>query len=400
MPDVHIIGAGPVGLATAIQIKLRAPKTKVRITERHKIYQRQHVVRLNPESIKGMIALPPLADLHRQLSKRNVIRTHDLENLLLEQAKKLGVEILYKKVEAPREILSEFPQTAHIVGADGSHSLCRKQLFGNRFLFSKPLQYVIEIKYEVTGTTQRLPTEKILELESRFGDFRPIEYIGKLKEGVTPVTLWVLVDEKTFTDMKGATFKTPYFLRQDKNKMPSKLLTTIHNWIGARSELLGDIRARTDARITTLKLGAYASLQVTRKERNVQWTLVGDAALGVPFFRSLNNGMIASTAAARAIAEDILERGSKKTFFQKTYQTLKSWIWTLVFPSSARSYSKDSSFAMKTYAVSQTWLAYKEYTFAFLKSLAIRVLTVLLWLKKRLREFFEQMDLEPFNIPA
>lgn len=47
MKEIVIVGAGPFGLWTAIQIKKRNPDTSVTIYERYEKYQRSHVLRLD-----------------------------------------------------------------------------------------------------------------------------------------------------------------------------------------------------------------------------------------------------------------------------------------------------------------------------------------------------------------
>lgn len=397
MSSVHIIGAGPVGISTGILIRLLSPQTPVRISERYREYQRQHLVRLLPESIEGMIQVPALRDLQKQLQGNCAIRTYDLENLLLNQARKLGIEILYEQISDPTQIRARFPTTRHIIAADGAHSLCRSQIFNNDLRFKTPLQYAIEVKYEVNQKAHRLPTDKVLALEEEFGSFRPIEYIGKFKGGVTPVTLWILVDYDTYKQMENATFKEPYNLRKHSQKIPPKLLTSIHNWLGARCEIFHEVRSIE--RITRLELTAYASRNVVKMDHGLHWSLVGDAALGVPFFRSLNNGMISSSLLARAIAADLLPESSL-SLKQRLEKKLICWIWKIL-PSALKGSDESCSAYLKRYAIQQTWLAYKEYLKAALKSQVVRFLNFLLWLKCMLsNEWYKQMDLDPFNKPS
>jgi 2-polyprenyl-6-methoxyphenol hydroxylase-like FAD-dependent oxidoreductase len=44
--NIVIVGGGPVGLWTAIQLKRRRPDLEIRIYERYETYQRSHVLRL------------------------------------------------------------------------------------------------------------------------------------------------------------------------------------------------------------------------------------------------------------------------------------------------------------------------------------------------------------------
>lgn len=55
--DVVVVGAGPVGLWTAIQIQLRFPDAHVVMFEKHSSYQRRHVLRLVRRSLAGALSL-------------------------------------------------------------------------------------------------------------------------------------------------------------------------------------------------------------------------------------------------------------------------------------------------------------------------------------------------------
>ncbi len=50
--DVVFVGAGPVGLWTAVQLKLASPQTNVLMLEKYIEYQRSHVLKVDPASFK------------------------------------------------------------------------------------------------------------------------------------------------------------------------------------------------------------------------------------------------------------------------------------------------------------------------------------------------------------
>lgn len=49
--DCVIVGAGPVGLYTAVQLRLRCPAMRVVMLEKYETYQRQHVLRIEAASL-------------------------------------------------------------------------------------------------------------------------------------------------------------------------------------------------------------------------------------------------------------------------------------------------------------------------------------------------------------
>ncbi|HRE30351.1 MAG TPA: hypothetical protein PLD88_00115, partial [Candidatus Berkiella sp.] len=53
MSDVIVVGAGPVGLWSAIQLKLYNPTLNILMLEKHSEYQRSHTVKIDSESFKN-----------------------------------------------------------------------------------------------------------------------------------------------------------------------------------------------------------------------------------------------------------------------------------------------------------------------------------------------------------
>lgn len=53
-PDVVFVGAGPVGLWTAVQIKILCPWASILMLEKYAEYQRKHVLLLDKASLHGI----------------------------------------------------------------------------------------------------------------------------------------------------------------------------------------------------------------------------------------------------------------------------------------------------------------------------------------------------------
>jgi len=101
---------GPVGLFTSIQIKILIPEINIVIYEKHKEYERNHVLRLNkPTAFFGLPPSPLLKTLIDNLP--SIVRTSVLEFQLLELAKQLNIPIIYKTIDN----LNEFSKSQIIL---------------------------------------------------------------------------------------------------------------------------------------------------------------------------------------------------------------------------------------------------------------------------------------------
>jgi len=305
---VVIIGAGPVGLWTAVQTKILLPGASIVILEKYREYKRSHVLRLNKLS---MVRAPAHNSLQKLIDKiPKVVRTNVLEEELLTLAKELGISIIYKNItDVRKEIHQMFPECMAVVGADGSHSITRDQILGGIMSVKETLKQIVEIKYEVNGPTRKLnfvtefyPTQKLI-------DYITEESVGKMRDGKSPVTVRFLVPKKIYEQMKDATFKNPYYVPTHRNKIPEKLLEAITLWLNVRKHCTNEERVDGSEKISALHLDVYQSDNVTHddKEHNRAYFLVGDAAFGVPFFRALNNGLLCGSKLAFCLSDLLSE---------------------------------------------------------------------------------------------
>lgn len=302
-PKVIFVGAGPVGLMTAIQAKLYDPDLPILMLEKYPEYKRKHILHLEQSSF---------ADSHPDQEFQNFvkslpssIRTNELEDALLVYAKKLGIVIEYAEVKSCKELAQHCPSAEIIVGADGSHSIVHEQIFNHEYQIQKTLQHIAELKYEVQGDTR--PLNKIMEVVPALTYTRHLisEFVGKENDKKTPVSLRLFIDETTYEKMKNATFKNPYHLsdiQQSQDQEIKALNESINAWLTARKDLANEQRIENSERLTTTHLPVYASKEfVNEGYAGKTWFLVGDAAFGVPYFRSLNNGILCSSQLAKAI---------------------------------------------------------------------------------------------------
>ncbi|CAF4566519.1 unnamed protein product, partial [Rotaria sp. Silwood2] len=133
------------------------------------------------------------------------------------------------------------------------------------------------------------------------------------KENRTPITLHLLIDKQIYEEMKSATFKQPYYLHSHQHLIPKDLLETITIWFNVKKEYANEQRIENSEKITCIVLAVYQSSEfVYYNEEKKQYTcLVGDAAFGVPFFRSLNNGIMCSKKLSLCIQSCFSEYSSQ-----------------------------------------------------------------------------------------
>ncbi len=88
---VVIVGAGPVGLWVAVQLKFHLPHWSVCCYEKHEVYQRHHALRLSEETFENLMPFAQLELLVRAWTPRS--RTSAIESGLSALALSLGVEL-------------------------------------------------------------------------------------------------------------------------------------------------------------------------------------------------------------------------------------------------------------------------------------------------------------------
>jgi 2-polyprenyl-6-methoxyphenol hydroxylase-like FAD-dependent oxidoreductase len=316
--DIVIVGAGPVGLWTAIQLKKRNPSLDVQLYERHEEYQRSHVLRLEnlsmllysknrhdaaEEAFFKEVTGKHLGKLARRFkaSAGSVyIRTQDLEKALKNYAKALGVKVDYETVTSPEALMAKHPECKKFIAADGAHSRMRTALLGEEGVEDIPLQYVAEVKYQARGKAGKLGLLDESYKTNKLLSSMAFEYVGREKEGATPVTLRFFIDKAVYDAMPEAGFKNPLTLGDDR--LPKELAQDIATYMNVRQAKAGETCKQGSAKISKLTLSMYAAKKFAVELGNgCKWFFVGDAAMGVPYFRALNSGMIVGSQLAHIL---------------------------------------------------------------------------------------------------
>ncbi len=324
MADIVTVGAGPVGLWLGINLKKRDPDLDVQVYERHEEYVRSHILRLRHlattlyacrdgsarenEFFKEITGCS-LRDVFLQATGQVFIRTNDLEQALKSYALDLGVGINYQKIESPADAQDRHPECRLFVAADGARSNMRQALMGENAIKDYPLQYVTEVKYQAQGRTGKLDFLGDQYKANKLIPHMIFEYVGREKEGITPVTLRAFLDKATYQALPDASFAKP--LSIDCDGVPECLKRSIQTYMDVRRMKADEVAIADSVKVTKLTLSMYAAKRFAMMHDDRAWFLAGDAAMGVPYFRSLNQGFFVGSQLAQILATNKLSPKNK-----------------------------------------------------------------------------------------
>jgi hypothetical protein len=333
--DLVIVGAGPIGLWTALQIKDWMPDLSITMLEKHNSYQRNHQLRINPRSLPFPWSVRENSHSYEavQFLRNNLNpKTDVVEGVLAAAAEKAKITILRSSPFVDKaSLLKQFPQTKIFIGADGAHSLFRKQIFGEELIKEQELQYIAELKYSVQGPAQQVSLTQKVALNAMTGTFN-CRYIGSYHAvtNTTPITIRTVIPYESFTSLQEWSFRQPGDLKALEQK-DLGVYDFFQKWIEKANDTPIGL-----GRVTVTKLGCYMSPSVVLhktfqteeiedEKEEVQssfsgflamwqkgngnktasqeriFLLCGDAAFGVPFFRSMNNGLLCGQKLAKCV---------------------------------------------------------------------------------------------------
>mmetsp|Transcript_25699 Transcript_25699/g.45039 ORF Transcript_25699/g.45039 Transcript_25699/m.45039 type:complete len:423 (+) Transcript_25699:1854-3122(+) len=299
---VVIIGAGPVGLWLAIQLKLHDPYISIAVLEKHTTYQRSHVLRLSEDSYRDSVLDQRLKDMIRNWGK--VVRTNVMEGDMLDYALELGVYVEQFEFTLDTNLEATFREAQVFIGADGYHSTCRQSFFREIVpSFHETIQHTLLLKYEVFGRTR--PLKKLTEIYPTLKVLDQVfvtEYVGEYNEltNRTPVTLQMIICDTDFEQLHHTGMRNVMTF-DDFASFPSNLQRSIKVWINVRAKQCQDTPVQCSERINCLPLHIYKSKHVAMEANLKCYFIVGDAAFAVPYFRALNNGLLCATQLAKAV---------------------------------------------------------------------------------------------------
>ncbi|MDX1838788.1 FAD-dependent monooxygenase family protein [Legionella taurinensis] len=299
-PDILVIGAGPIGLLSAIEAKLNNPEAKVVIFERNKEYTRHHTLLVDPHAFKGSHPDKRLQAILKDF--HGPVPTSTIESKLKQLADDLGISIEYEKIDDPQALLDRFPSAHTLIGADGAHSTVRKKFFDDKKSVDKNLQYIVEVKYHVHGKTKPIPLTTYAPALSQTEHFVS-EQIGRKKNGKTPVSLFFFVDKDTYQEVYAKKKLTLKDLVQPETRNMTQLANSIRPWLALRRAALKDQLVENSETIAGVELSTYCTATFAKPlPGNKRVILLGDAGSGVPFNRAFNAGVERTILAAKLLA--------------------------------------------------------------------------------------------------
>lgn len=329
MKNIVIVGGGPVGLWTAIQLKKRDSDLNISIYERYEKYQRSHVLRLDHWSMMlygktkrdtfetqfiNDVTGKSRRHMKMEFSKSLYIKTNDFEQALKTYAINLGINTIIKKINSIKEVEELHPECSHFIASDGAHSLLRNELLGNDSIDSKPLQYVVELKFHVPHKTQKTKDLKDLlglNIENKYMNF---EYVGKFKNNETPVTSRFFLSKELYEKIPEASFKEPLsFSKIEKIPELKEFYDNLMKYIEFRRNNYNDQIDLSNVKISKLILSVYSAKKfaILNENKDKCWFLTGDAAMGVPYFRALNSGMMLSSRLSQILTKPMYKIGNE-----------------------------------------------------------------------------------------
>lgn len=305
MPDVIFTGAGPIGLLGAIQLQLECPEVKIIMFEKYRVPLRKHAMYVDHNSFAGMNKSKGLGEILDSISSKVIIS--DLETTLRAFAISLGIVIEFEEITDFKELKKRYPDTHYFVGSGGLRGIIHPQIFSNENQIEETLRYAVEVKYKAQGATRSL--NKLTEAAPILAKTHHTvsEYVGHLKtgvegfkEGFTPVSLRIFIDEPSYQVMKAATFKNPYTLA-NKEVMPQDLYETIQIYLRGRHHKAGECIIENSLTIASITLSLYASKYFCKTVGEDTFFQIGEEAFACPFYRSFNDNASCIPAFSKAM---------------------------------------------------------------------------------------------------
>ena len=156
MADVVVVGAGPVGLWTAIQAKIQNNNLRITILDKYADYQRKQALWVDPKSLLGVPDHEELKKICDNFKEKKLVPIQEMQEALAGCAKALGIKFKTETFEDPSALKTEFPDAQVFIGADGAYSKVRETVFGNVKSLDRTVQRIVQVSYKTKTNAQKL----------------------------------------------------------------------------------------------------------------------------------------------------------------------------------------------------------------------------------------------------
>jgi 2-polyprenyl-6-methoxyphenol hydroxylase-like FAD-dependent oxidoreductase len=394
--NIVIVGAGPIGITTACTLKALNKELNICVVDKRPEPGRSHGLRVQSDSVAKINELLTNALLQKDsnvdvnnvnklkgifnqwIRGNNFPRTSEIENTLGNAAKEMGIEVIRDKdceisqkaeityedllkPEEPANLTSKqntlrniFQKASVIIGADGAHSEVRKQIFGEKLVDQKTLQYIIELKYQTEGKAQPRGVFTGLMHAYKCGH---VDFENMAKQKMSekkPATLHVFVDQETYNDLRPiidgkqkGVFGNSWSLKEIKElaKTNPRVKDVYHDIMHNLKDAKRKEGKCSEEQISTLEIGVYRSEESVKIHHGKHILLIGDANSGMVLERGFNKGLKEVALCAKAVAD----------FFKRPVQSNAS---VQKVPKEFKCYQKETR---KIFSNEKWWAEFKNY---------------------------------------
>lgn len=360
--DAAYVGAGPFGITAACLLKAINRDIRVVVIDKRPNPVRNHGLNTASDSINFILdrideilnknlvytQREALIDLRHQFSfwKGKFIRTNDIENILTEKARKMGVIVLREEkfevkadkikilldsaTEESQTELGQVLKAKVITAGEGAHSPFRHGLFENKLTESETLQYLVELKFQVDGHAVPRGVKESSLMSSTCGNYA-VESMNKHPmDKDKPVTLHSFVSKDLYDSLRvkdaegkiKGVFANPWTLnelreRAKQDRHAREVYIQILRYLKDLSHRQGNCK---EAKISTLDLTIYRSERAVLEYKGHYVLLGGDAFSGMVLERGWNKAIMEATLNAIAINEYFTQPKQEGSPLPKPFQ--------------------------------------------------------------------------------
>jgi 2-polyprenyl-6-methoxyphenol hydroxylase-like FAD-dependent oxidoreductase len=313
---IFFVGAGPVGLFTAIQLQWLLNKYglnyEVKFVERNEAYTRYQTVFLDPTSFDEVADTDneALNALIQELKLHPRIKIQVLEAKLVAIAKAQGMEIDHYAFTTLEQLKKDYPDADMVIGCDGSRSKVREDVFENK-LWRKTLQYSLLIKYPVEKG-RKLDSVSLYALSKKVPGHYLFEHVqepaSETENDKAQVSLQIFIDSHSYDKLQDKVKHAKGYTLEQLKEDDSKLYQVIKEYLSVRKNQAGEVRADDKMDLSVFAIDCYSSKKGWVYTNGSLVVLNGDALMGWPFLRSINNGFLVGSMLAKSLSEYGIQR--------------------------------------------------------------------------------------------